>query len=124
MSISESKQTVKDCLIGCMNCLLVSKGCRWRSCDLSLFLGQEELFPSSTMIFNEQDRQCDVTLNAEILRPCCVSLLAIPRIAGRKPYAALQAGHTGARLLTCPRHGRVSPTRHRGCLWEAQALRV
>src|SRR5262249_50603151 len=60
----------------------------------------------------------------EILRPCCVSLLGIPRMPGRKPYAALQAGHTGARLLTCPRHGRVSPTRHRGCLWEAQALRV
>src|SRR5215831_10956173 len=52
--------------------------------------------------FHRHRCECFVIPSAEILRP-----LAVPRT-----------------LLTCPRHGRVSPTRHRGCLWEAQSLRA
>src|SRR5215469_9644088 len=57
------------------------------------------------------------TLPLQILRPCCVSWLSIPRM--------LQARHTGARLLTCPTTECPPDTRAwtlRAC--RAQALRV
>src|SRR5215471_20941518 len=82
------------------------------------------------MKFTHQDQHCHVTLSARSdcadMLGACVQCMSVVEgsftIATRSLLTLLSVPRTLGRRRFAPPDGRVSPTGHRGCPWEAQAF--